>query len=99
MIVNQCDIKYDKHKYRLKEINWHKIKNNLVTNEEIKDYSIPKLYYLHRWLISPTRSHSSITIELINQYSVASKINFTTFQNIKKEYNKLLLTTKSKMIY
>ena len=42
-IVNQCGIKYDKHNCRLKEINWHKIKNNLVTNKEIKDYSIQKL--------------------------------------------------------
>ena len=54
-----------------------------------------KLYYLYMCLISPTGSHYSITIELINQYSVKSKINFTTFQNIKKEYNKLLLSTKS----
>ena len=39
-IVNECNIKYNEHNYRLREIKWHKIKNNLVSKEEIKEYGM-----------------------------------------------------------
>ena len=35
-IVNECNIKYNENNYRLRENKWHKIKNNLVSKEEIK---------------------------------------------------------------
>ena len=96
-ITNRCDIPYDVHNYRKKEIIWNKIKNNMVTDEEMKSWVFQKIYYLYRWILCPIRSHASITSELINQYKIASKINFSTFQNLKKDYNKIALNNKTKI--
>ena len=68
----------------------------MATEEEMKDAAFQKIYYLYRWILSPIRSHASITSELINQYKIASKINFSTFQNLKKDYNKIAFNNKTK---
>ena len=75
---------------------WNKIKNNMATEEEMKDGAFQKIYYLYRWILCPIRSHASITSELINQFKIASKINFATFQNLKKIIIKLHLIIKLK---
>ena len=75
----------------------YKIRNNLATFEEMKDLEFQKIYYLYRWIISPIRSHSSITFEFINQYKTSSKINYSTFQNIKRDYNNITLNNKTKI--
>ena len=75
----------------------YKIRNNLAAFEEIKDLKFQKIYYLYRWIISPIRSHSSITFEFINQYKTSSKINYPTFQNIKRDYNNITLNNKTKI--
>ena len=69
----------------------------MATEKEMKDGAFQKIYYLYRWILCPIRSHASITSELINQYKIASKINFSTFQNLKKDYNKIALNNKTKM--
>ena len=63
----------------------------------MKDLEFQKIYYLYRWIISPIRSHSSITFEFINQYKTSSKINYSTFQNIKRDYNNITLNNKTKI--
>ena len=63
----------------------------------MKDIEYQKIYYLYRWILSPIRTHASITTEFINQYKIASNINFSTFKNIKRDYNKISLNNKTKM--
>ena len=63
----------------------------------MKDLEFQKIYYLYRLIISPIRSHSSITFEFINQYKTSSKINYSTFQNIKRDYNNITLYNKTKI--
>ena len=96
-LTNECNINYEDHKYRKKEIIWYKIKNNLATEEDMKEIEYQKMIYLYRWLICPIRSHASITCELINNFKISSKINYTTFQNIKRDYNKLTINNKTKI--